>query len=141
MNIFVLDIEPSICAMLHKNKHIVKMPLETAQMLCTTLYHYGVEVPYKPVHKKHPCTLWAGESRENFEWLCQLGIELCKEYTRRYKKTHASLTVIEYCKEFSFLLPSSSLTPFAQAMPVDCKHPDPVTAYWNYYSNHKQHIK
>lgn len=35
MNIFVLDTDPEIAAILHCDKHIVKMPLETAQMLCT----------------------------------------------------------------------------------------------------------
>ena len=36
MNIFILDNDIDKCAEYHLDKHIVKMPLESAQMLCTT---------------------------------------------------------------------------------------------------------
>jgi hypothetical protein len=34
MNIFVLDSNPKKCAQYHSNSHVVKMVLETAQLLC-----------------------------------------------------------------------------------------------------------
>ena len=73
MNIFVLDESPVTSAQMQCDKHIVKMPLETAQMLCSVWHRYGVGdlVPYKEVHKKHPCTLWAGDSMDNYDWLWQ----------------------------------------------------------------------
>ena len=36
------------------------------------------------------------ECIENYVWLCDLGIELCKEYTHRYGKRHKS-QIIEWC--------------------------------------------
>ena len=38
MNIFVLDEDLDKCAEYHVDKHIVKMPLEAAQMLCTNMW-------------------------------------------------------------------------------------------------------
>ena len=35
MNIFVLDNDPKKCAEAHCNKHVVKMILEHAQLMCT----------------------------------------------------------------------------------------------------------
>ena len=68
MNIFVLDKSPIISAQMQCDKHIVKMPLETAQMLCSVWHRYGqgMNVPYKEAHKNHPCTLWAGDSLLNY---------------------------------------------------------------------------
>jgi hypothetical protein len=50
------------------------MPLEEAQMLCTALWHHAPDYAeenglYKPVHQKHPCTLWAMETQMNYELL------------------------------------------------------------------------
>jgi len=38
MNIFVLDLDIDTCAKYHVDKHVVKMPLEAAQMLSTTVW-------------------------------------------------------------------------------------------------------
>ena len=38
MNIFYLDEDPEVAAILQYNKHVVKMILESAQMLCTAHY-------------------------------------------------------------------------------------------------------
>jgi hypothetical protein len=57
------------------------MPLETAQMLSSVYARYDEEGPYLPVHQKHPCTLWAGSTIENYKWLWNLGNALLKEYT------------------------------------------------------------
>ena len=96
MNIFVLDECPIISAQMQCDKHVVKMPLETAQMLCSVWHRYGLgdKVPYREAHKNHPCTLWAGDSAENYEWLWHHGMELCFEYTRRYNKIHKCQQVI-----------------------------------------------
>ena len=78
MNIFVLDKSPIISAQMQCDKHIVKMPLETAQMLCSVWHRYGqgMNVPYKEAHKNHPCTLWAMETRSNYEWAFYLYREI-----------------------------------------------------------------
>ena len=140
MNIFALSQNPTQCAIWHLDKHIVKMPLETAQMLCTVLNKIGIETPYKPCHVKHPCTLWAGMNRSNFSWLCDLGVALCNEYTYRYEKNHKSYDVIEYCREKMYHLEDGGLTEFAQAMPDEYKDKDAVIAYRRYYKFGKSHL-
>lgn len=141
MNIFVLDSDPERAAVAQCDKHIVKMPLETAQMLCAVLSRYGVEdLPYRTTHAKHPCTLWAGESRANFLWLCEHGVSLGKEYRHRYLRTHKSSAVIEFCEEFCDAIPAGDLTPFAQAMPEQYRNPCAITAYRQYYLAEKARI-
>ena len=139
MNIFVLDRDPVKAATMLCDKHVVKMIVETAQMLCTVAHSNGhINTPYRPTHKNHPCTLWANESKDNWDWLISHGEEMCAEYTRRYGRIHKTQAVIDWCKN-SGAGPQKSigLTPFRQAMPPMYKHPDPVKAYRDYYRGEK----
>jgi hypothetical protein len=131
VNIFALDEDPRRAAADHCDKHVVKMVLETAQMLSTALG--GGDGLYKPAYQKHPCTLWVGETRANFQWTVRLGIALAEEYTRRYGKVHKSLTVISLAASRASEIPAGPLTPHAQAMPAELKDPDAITAYRRYY--------
>tara|TARA_R100000697_G_scaffold69141_1_gene81562 strand:+ start:61 stop:522 length:462 start_codon:yes stop_codon:yes gene_type:complete len=141
MNIFVLDSNPVTAAIQQLDKHVVKMPLESAQMLCSALIAHGVEdTPYRKAHPKHPCTLWAAQTRTNFLWLVKHGISLSEEYTRRYGKRHKSQDVIEWCATQADAIPAGELTTFAQAMPEQYKNPDAVTAYRQYYMGEKRNI-
>ena len=97
MNIFVLDTDPRKCAIYHNNVHCIKMILETAQLLSGVHWVQGGTAPYKLSHKNHPCAIWARECIENYVWLCDLGIELSKEYSYRYGKRHKSQDIIEWC--------------------------------------------
>ena len=57
MNIFLLDWNTDVCAQYHCDKHVVKMILESTQMLSTVHSKYYSDLaPYLPVHAKHPCT-------------------------------------------------------------------------------------
>ena len=151
MNIFVLDKDPIISAQMQCDKHVVKMPLETAQMLCSVWHRYGSadRVPYKEAHKNHPCTLWAGNDAYNYDWLWQHGMELCFEYTRRYNKIHRCQQVIMELTidnvGFAFEHMSRQGQPHPQAMPDEYKVSygslaDTVTAYRQYYANEKKDI-
>ena len=69
MNIFYLDKCPVKAAKYQYNKHVVKMILESAQMLCTA--HHAImgedaDVPYKVTHRHHPCTIWTMKSGQNY---------------------------------------------------------------------------
>ena len=151
MNIFVLDECPVISAQMQCDKHIVKMPLETAQMLCSVWHRHGQgdKVPYREVHKNHPCTLWTGDSLLNYDWLWKHGMELCFEYTRRYNKIHKCQQVIMdlevYQCPFAFPITDCS-TPHPQCMPDEYKstelriHSNTVRAYRRYYVNDKKDI-
>ena len=141
MNIFVLSDNFEECAEWHLDKHIVKMPLESAQLLCTALHYNGdMNTLYKPTYRKHPCAIWAAKNRNNFLWLCNLGKAICAEYTYRYGKIHKCERVIEQCEKSYAILPDEPMTPFAQAMPIVYKNPDAITAYRTYYRSDKRHI-
>ena len=141
MNIFALNSDPILAAQNHVDRHVVKMPLETSQILCTVVRGLGGEARYKPTHKNHPCTLWAGESSGNYEWLVQLGLALCNEYTHRYNREHACEEVI---REISAPLPNllriAPRSAFALAMPEEYKQADAVESYRAYYRAEKAHL-
>ena len=93
MNLFFLHDDAREAARLQSDVHVVKMILETMQMLCTALYHclnpivFPIDL-YKIAHVNHPSTKWIRHSPENFLWALHHGHELCLEYTRRYGKVH-----------------------------------------------------
>lgn len=131
-----MDKDPKKAAHMLCDRHVVKMCLEGCQMLATVMHRYGIPCTYKPTHYNHPCTLWAGESKQNFIWLWTHTMELFEEYTRRYGKVHKSQQFMnEYICPSN--MPSVGLTPFAQAMPDQYKNEDAVTAYRNYYIGEK----
>lgn len=143
MNIFVLDENPQIAAQMHNDKHVVKMILETAQLLCGVHHVVGsnYDIPYKLSHKNHPCAIWVRECIENYIWLCDLGLSLCEEYTYRYGKRHKSQDVIEWCLVHKPNLSNNNdLTPFALAMPDECKVNSAVESYRLYYITHKKSL-
>ena len=137
MNIFLLDKDPTIAAQMQCDKHVVKMVLESAQLLCSP-FNQG-DAPYRRTHFNHPSCIWTRESVKNYEWLLKHGSSLAEEYTHRYVKTHKSLSVIKWCSEnYQFLnLPDVGKTPFVLAMPECYKCNDPIRAYRNYYNGEK----
>tara|TARA_Y100000758_G_C15868015_1_gene355606 strand:+ start:58 stop:519 length:462 start_codon:yes stop_codon:yes gene_type:complete len=140
MNIFILDNEPKEAVKMTCDKHVVKMVIESVQMLSTTMWENHFEGPYRPTHKNHPCTIWARESLQNHQWLWDYTNQLGKEYTYRYGKQHKSHTVLLEKIPYDIDLPSIGLTPFPQAMPDEYKGNDPVMAYRKYYINEKADI-
>jgi hypothetical protein len=141
MNIFVLDNDPVVAAQMQCNKHVVKMPLECAQMLSTVHHIYDSDrVPfvYQPTHRNHPCTLWASQSRANYAWLFDHFRALSDEYFHRYFKRHKSWRLLSDVVDTPPAgMRNDDITPFAQAMPDEYKCDDAVTAYRAYYKNDK----
>lgn len=141
MNIFILDLEPSTAAQMMCDKHVVKMILESAQLLCAH-FEPGV-APYKRTHYNHPCAKWVRESRSNYSWLISHAKALCDEYEFRYGKRHKSETVINWCEknvDSIAPIPENGLTKFPQAMPDEFKDPITVKAYRNYYLGAKRRM-
>jgi hypothetical protein len=143
MNIFFLDMDVKKCAKYHVDKHVVKMILETAQLLCGVHHmtdQVTDQVPYKLSHKNHPCAIWSRESLSNYLYLCDLGLELCKEYTYRYGKRHKSQEVIEWCVTNKPNICDKEFTEPARAMPNEYKVDSVVESYRNYYIGEKSKI-
>lgn len=140
MNIFVVDRNPVIAARNLCDKHVVKMVLESTQMLSTVARKQRPNTAaklYKPTHANHPCTRWVGDSPANARWLISHTEEMFSEYSLRYGgKIHASYEVFENAKRI-ISLGGSIIHPshWALAMPDQYKDPsgDPVKSYRAFY--------
>lgn len=170
MNIFVLDKSPILSAEYHMDRHVVKMPLETAQMLFLPYYEKlrrlrqtetfsdedldlvfrdlprrsssGAPAPYRETHRNHPCSRWVLLSYHNWLWALILGKSLCKEYTYRYGRQHAVESILNwmYKNPPEDVYEETNLTPFSLAVADDCKVDDAVATYRSYYLKHKSHL-
>jgi len=150
MNIFVLDTDPTVAAQMHCDKHVPKMCVEAAQMMASALRRHGADdedmpltkagTPYKGGYAHHPCTVWAGDNDDNFNWLARHAQRLLREYDLRFGKTHACHGPIHIMSTMDYIIPVGDLTPFAQAMPDEYRNDDAVKAYQAYYHS-KQFAK
>lgn len=145
MNLFVLDADPAVAAQMQCDKHVVKMILETAQMLSTA--HYACDALtddlqdpdiYKPTHVHHPCTRWVSATSANYRWAYEHFAALAAEYEHRYYLQHKSWWKIgKALKKLPRNIIGARMTPFAQAMPDQYKDNCAVNAYRNFYANDK----
>ena len=153
MNIFFLDSDIKKCAQYHVDKHVVKQRLELAQLGCTAHHILGdipaEKIPYKPTHKNHPSAIWVRESLFNYNWIVNLGLELCNEMRYRfgtpYQKTEE---VLLWLKENPIQVEDCFITKQKLAVgdnPIPFSNYDD---YWNYavdnyrkyYNDTKQHL-
>ena len=167
MNIFVLDNNPVQAAIQQCDKHVVKMIVESAQMLSTAhrildgipheektsngrkIVRYRLslfdDVYYQSVHPKHPSTLWTMESSSNYEWHWEHFVALCEEYTHRYGKVHSTDKKLRtILKVPPTNIPIGPLTPFRLAMGSnpECVDPEnPVQSYRNFYMTKQKRFK
>jgi hypothetical protein len=135
MNIFALHKCPFYSAILMCDKQVVKMILESAQLLSTAHYlNQSTVVAYKPTHVKHKCTLWASSTSSNYDWLFAHMVGLINEYHFRYGNIHTC----------SYLLQDLSINPcvigdlqsFALAMPDEHQcFQSHVDCYRSYYKS------
>ena len=124
MNTFILAETPEESAAYHCNKHVVKMILESAQMLCAAHWLHllkdkektisdfkrirdaqdwalkntkpDLQPPWKMSHVRHPCTVWTAENYSNYTWQLKLCKSLLKEYEERYSRSHKSTIVANW---------------------------------------------
>ena len=165
MNIFYLDKEPRIAAEYHCDKHVVKMILESAQLLSAAhrlldgrqyqgfsksgrkskeweLPDGREQVLYKASHINHPSAVWARSNIDHYRYLFDLFQCLIDEYRYRYKKEHkcGELLLPLFASPMNIDYEAPWVDP-PQARPEDSKVPgDTVRAYRNYYINHKHHF-
>ena len=143
MNIFYLDRDPKIAAQMHCDKHVVKMILESAQMLSTA--HRVIDGDdyanerglYKMAHKNHPSTIWVRSSDEHYNWMYSLMLSQMEEYTYRYDKHHATERLIEPLRLLPTSIENNGFVDPPMCMPEYCKKDDVVSSYQNYYIEEK----
>ena len=139
MNIFYLDKDPVIAAQMSCDKHVVKMILESAQMLSTAHRvldgdEYADKVGlYKMAHKNHPSSIWVRQCYQQYKWLYDHMVALMEEYTYRYGKHHATERLKVPLSEYPKAISVGDYTNPPQCMPEVCKGEDTVLAYQNYY--------
>jgi hypothetical protein len=120
MNIFATSQCPIQCAQEMTNVHVVKMILESAQLLSTAHFVLdGAQVGYKPTHQNHPCAIWARETSANYNWLYRHLTALCNEFTFRTGKTHKTSEQLWALADFPLQIKIGTLTPFALCMPEE----------------------
>lgn len=147
MNIFFLHPDPRRCARWHCDKHVVKMILESCQLLYTA--HWVLALParppyidiapnggYKPTHRNHPCAVWVRASVDNYRWLVRLTQCLLDEYRFRYgdHKIHKCQDHLDWLQLVEPDLPRVGFTPPPQAMPDEYRRSNPVVAYRLFYA-------
>jgi hypothetical protein len=114
----------------------VKMLLESTQLLSSAMHLNGMEGCYKLNHAKHPSTLWAAESSDNWLNLFIHASALNEEYEERFGKIHKCKERLLEMKSKVDLnkFPTYSPTPLKLAMPEEFKSSNPVKSYRDYYS-------
>ena len=135
MNVFACDPSPIKSAQWLADSHVVKMPLESAQITSTALRLMGVEDPglYKSTHVKHPCTLVSANDQAYFWWVLEHGFALADEYQARYGREHASRSRLILARELvPFAKPDNAPRYFPLAMPDEHKGSDPHESYRKY---------
>ena len=150
MNRFLINYTPEMCARDMCDKHVVKMPLEEAQMLCTTVRLHAPDYAeeaglYRAVHQKHPCTIWAGQSRANYRYSLDMFKYMCREYTHRYGKVHASWRLYDALVDAEQYVPDGLITPHPECF---SEHTDlksgkswPIQSYRKFYMTKQKRFK
>lgn len=146
MNIFYVDTDPVVAAQSLVDKHVVKMILETAQLLSTAhrvldgneiivegwVDEFGIKhrkkklwkldddrdsILYLATHINHPSAVWCRQSISNYAWLVDHMFALGAEYTHRYNKRHATIEKLGYALQSPpFNLCEYELTKMPSAM-------------------------
>ena len=116
MNIFTTNICPIISAQNLDDKRLIKMVLESAQLLSSAIFLNSdiiYDDIYKPTHLKHPCTIWASLNSSNWDWLFSHFQALCQEYTYRFNKKHKTANLLVTLAQYTKCLTrTDNLTPF-----------------------------
>lgn len=160
MNIFYVDSDPEVAARNMVDRHVVKMILETAQLLSTAhrvidgeeyvgqsqsgrkakrwrLSGNADAIMYAATHINHPSAVWVRENSANYNWLYDHLLALGREYTYRYGRTHLT---IDKLKDILEDAPENIEQSNVMSKMPSCMDKqyivslDPITNYRNYYN-------
>lgn len=144
MNIFYLDTDPAECARCHGDKHVRKMLIEYAQLLCNAHYLHGSWKPgmYKPTHLGNRYTFWTQASHSHYLWLYKLWAGLAEEYQRRFGPAHMSWVKLQHllAEPPRFDMAHAWIDPPACDALLGWTSLDRVSAYRMLYMGPKRHL-
>ncbi len=127
VNFFYLDKNPELCAKYYCDKHVVKIPIEIAQILSKIHHILQTNIDFSKIYANSKVVkeslgpyVWTLSSLENYIWTCQLGINLIHEYKYRFNKdSHKTEEVLKYLMENPPPLESKGITPFKMTNKYD----------------------
>jgi hypothetical protein len=160
MNIFYVNSDPEVAARSMVDRHVVKMILETAQLLSTA--HRVIDgeeyvgqsqsgrkakrwrlsgnvdaIMYAATHINHPSAVWVRENSANYNWLYDHLLALGREYTYRYGRTHLTIDKLkDILKDAPENIEQSNvMTKMPSCMDKQyIVSLDPIINYRNYYN-------
>lgn len=135
MQLFVLHHDPRVAAWLLDDKRVVKMAVETAQILSSALALTGRPGFYKTTHVNHPVVRWVAADSCNFSWVVRYLQAVLAEYTARYGRVHASARHLAALQDYVVAADPASFFNLAanRELGVDFTAlPDTVAAYNKY---------
>ena len=161
MNIFFLSHDREVAARAHCDKHVIKMLLESTQLLWTaqhvayepapvpdldtaptTISSAGCQHGYLPTHRNHPCAIWTRATIGNYRWLIALARALADEYHYRWPertRPHACEAHITWLAAHEPPLPARPLTMPPTAMPPEYRiSSSPTACYKAFYAGSKR---
>jgi hypothetical protein len=160
MNIFYVNSDPEVAARSMVDRHVVKMILETAQLLSTAhrvidgeeyvgqsqsgrkakrwrLSGNADAIMYAATHINHPSAVWVRENSANYNWLYDHLLALGREYTYRYGRTHLTIDKLKDILEDApeNIEQSNVMTKMPSCMDKQyIVSLDPIINYRNYYN-------
>jgi Pyrimidine dimer DNA glycosylase len=145
VNIFYVDSDPTLAAQMLCDRHVVKMIIESAQLLSTAhrvVDGYDGPGVYRLTHKNHPSAVWVRDSLWAYNWTAEHFESLMQEYTFRYGKIHATEKFQNIWDNFLSRPPMNIPKVYASSDPPQCmpekyRGPDTVEAYRAYYIGEK----
>jgi len=164
INIFYLDISPTLAAQYAVDRHVVKMILETCQLLSTAhrvldgtqtqdksktgrkvtryvLNDYREDILYQATHINHPSSVWCRQNVENYQWLHNHLMALLNEYTYRYGKVHKCMNVaVALYQVPNNILPGKFTDPTPAMKTEFLIENNSLKSYRNYYKTGKVHL-
>jgi len=166
MNIFYVHPDPHIAARNLVDRHVIKMILETAQLLSTAHRILDGEeyvgqsasgrkarrwrlpddretIIYSATHINHPSAVWCRENKENYKWLFEHFVGLLQEYNYRYEKIHKCAET-KFVEALSRVPNNMKLATFTDPTPAMAEEyiisNDSLENYRNYYRQGKTHL-
>ncbi len=127
VNFFYLDKNPATCAKYYCDKHVVKIPIEIAQILSKIHHILDTKVDYSMIYANSKVVketlgpyVWSMSSLENYIWTCELGINLIHEYKYRFnKESHKTEKILNYLLVNPPSIQSKGITPFKMTNKYD----------------------